>query len=186
MLAHLPQILTLLLTALALWLGWRAFRLSPAGLQQIAPYRQPRRALIVLSAREGHLPQQAARVVEHIEAAMALGMPVLTVQQTESLMVSVVASIFRRGGHMPGPAEDAQLAPELLMFSVSSDDAFDNADFEKLLIQLQVSELYLISGNPAFPVGPTACSAQGRAYQIRSLGTSAAGSGTPAGTPLPA
>lgn len=173
MLAHLPQILTLLLTALALWLGWRAYHLSPVGLQQIVPYRQPRRALIVLSAREGHLPWQAARVVEHIEAAMALGMPVLTVQQTESLMVSVVASIFRRSEPLTGSADALQQAPDLLMFSVSSDDAFDNADFEKLLIQLQVSELYLITGNPAFPLGPTACSARRRAYQIRTL----AGSG---------
>lgn len=160
----LPQILTLSLTALTIWIGWRLWRLSPARLKQIAPYREPRRALIVLTAREGHLSQQMGCVEEHIEAAMELGMSVLTVQQTESLIHSVVASIFRTGWQLPNLAET-----DLLMFTVSSEDAFDNADLEDLLVRLQVSELYLISGNPAFSAEATACSARARGYETRIL-----------------
>lgn len=164
MLELLPRILTVSLLCLALWLGWQMYRQSPLRLRQIAPYRQLRTALVVLTGRDGHLPQCMAQIEEHIEAAMALGLPVITVQQTESLIVSVVSSLL--GRHSQGPAS---ADPHLLMFTVSGEDAFENTAFETLLVRLQVSELFMLSGNPAFPPEPTVCSARARGYETRTL-----------------
>lgn len=164
MLELLPRILTVSLLCLALWLGWRAYRQSPLRLRQIRPYRQSRGALVVLTAREGHLPQSIAQVEEHIEAAMALGLPVITVQQTENLIMSVVSSLL--GRHPQGLVS---ADPHLLMFTVSGEDAFDNAAFEALLIRLQVSELFILCGSPEFPPEPTVCSARARGYESRAL-----------------
>ncbi|MDO6386323.1 hypothetical protein [Uliginosibacterium sp. 31-12] len=169
MIELLPRILTVSLLCLALWLGWRAYCQSPLRLRQIRPYRQSRGALVVLTAREGHLAQSIAQVEAHIEAAMALGLPVITVQQTESLIMSVVSSLLGRHPHGEANAEG-----HLLMFTVSSEDAFDNAAFEALLVALQVSELYILSANPAFPPEPTVCSARARGYETRTLRPAAA------------
>ena len=167
--AHLVVILPLVLVRRSMFMATRG--------KKIARYPRPRAALVVLDLQEGYSGTNARQpvtippatgmiaVVNHlIDMAAATGMEVAYIRQVFS------NNFFVRlhGGKRQGTVIIDRRIKVINGndFAKNRTDAFSNQQFEQLLIDGQVNELYLVGVDAAFCVYYTALGALNRGYEV--------------------
>lgn len=161
MFPHLPELLSFALLQLLFFLAWLAWRSSPGRQGQIGPYRQARKALVVLepAAQQGAVQ---AHLAAHVAAARDAGLEVVGVESAVMRGPSAGWSGRLR-------AMDFSEQAALPMFCATEKDAFESEEFEAFLLALKVDELYLAGGGPEFDIHRTARSAMVRGYKVSVL-----------------
>lgn len=161
MFPNLPELLAVLLLQLLVFLAWRAWRAGPGRHNAIGPYRQARKALVVLepAAQQGAVQ---AHLAAHVAAARDAGLEVVGV---ESAVMRGSAQAWSGKLRAMDFSEQAALP----MFCVTEKDAFESEEFEAFLLALKVDELYLAGGGPEFDIHRTARSAMARGYKVSVL-----------------
>lgn len=160
--------------------------------KKIADYGQPRAALVVLDLQEGYSgsgPRQPVTQVREgsifatinrlIECAAATGMEVAYIRQVFSNNLFVRMHGGRRVGKV---MVDRRI--KLINgndFEKNRTDGFSSREFEELLIDRQVNELYLTGVDAAYCVYYTALGALNRGYRVTVV-TDAVASRTPLAT----
>jgi nicotinamidase-related amidase len=167
--AHLVVILPLVLVRRSMFMATRG--------KKIAGYPRPRAALVVLDLQEGYSTTNARQPVtippatgmiaivnRLIDKAAASGMEVAYIRQVFS------NNFFVRlhGGKRQGTVIIDRRIKVINSndFAKNRTDAFSNQQFEQLLIDGQVDELYLVGVDAAFCVYYTALGALNRGYKV--------------------
>jgi nicotinamidase-related amidase len=145
--------------------------------RKISPYPNPRKALIVLDIQEGYSGKE---IRQPATASPATGM-IATVNRlidmaSESDMeVAYIRQVFDsnlivrlHGGKRAGKVMIDRRIKVINKndFEKNRTDAFSNRQFEQLLIDRQVDELYLVGVDAAFCVYYTALGALNRGYRV--------------------
>jgi nicotinamidase-related amidase len=162
--------------------------------RKIAAYPQPRAALVVLDLQEGYSGSGARQPVTQvregsifasinhlIDGAAATGMEVAYIRQVFSNNLFVRMHGGRRIGKV---MVDRRI--KLINnndFAKNRTDAFSSYDFEQLLINRQVNELYLTGVDASYCVYYTAIGALNRGYRVTVV-VDAVASRTPMATVL--
>ena len=143
----------------------------------ISGYPQARKALVVLDLQEGYAGTNArqpvtippatgliATVNRLIDKAEASGMEVAYIRQVFSNNLFVRLHGGRRQGRVIIDRRIKVINAN--DFEKNRTDAFSNRQFEQLLIERQVDELYLVGVDAAFCVYYTALGALNRGYKV--------------------
>lgn len=145
--------------------------------RRIAPYPSPRKALVVLDLQEGYSGTETrqpvtappatgmiATVNRLIGIAAETGMEVAYIRQVFSNNLFVRLHGGRRTGKVIIDRRIRVINNN--DFEKNRTDAFSNRQFEQLLIDRQVNELYLVGVDAAFCVYYTALGARNRGYRV--------------------
>ncbi len=174
LLVGLTLFVVLLLSAVILLV--RSMFMATRG-RKIARYPTPRKALIVLDLQEGYsgtnhrqpatIPPATgliARVNRLIDDAESSGMEVAYIRQVFSNNLFVRLHGGKRQGRVIIDRRIKVINGN--DFEKNRTDAFSNGELEKLLIDRQVNELYLVGVDAAFCVHYTALGALNRGYKV--------------------
>ena len=167
--AHLVVLLPLVLVRRSMFMATRG--------EKIPRYPRPRKVLVVLDLQEGYsgtntrqpvtIPPATgliATVNRLIDKAEATGMEVAYIRQVFSNNLFVRLHGGRRLGRV---IIDRRI--KIINgndFEKNRTDAFSNPQFEQVLIDRQVAELYLVGVDAAFCVYYTALGALNRGYKV--------------------
>ncbi len=145
--------------------------------KRIAGYPDPRSALVVLDLQEGYAGTNSrqpvtipptngliATVNRLIDGAAASGMEVAYVRQVFGNNLFVRLHGGKRQGRIIVDRRIRLINSN--DFEKNRTDAFSNGEFERLLINRQVNELYLVGVDAAFCVYYTALGALNRGYKV--------------------
>ncbi len=173
----LVAVVLALLAVLALFV--RAMFVATRG-RRIAPYPDPRRALLVLDLQAGYggtanrrpvtsLPATGlhATVNRLIDKAVASGMEVAYVRQVFGNDLIVRLHGGRRQGRVIIDRRVKVVNGN--DFEKNRTDTFSNRKFEQFLIDRQVDELYLVGVDAAYCVYYTALGALNRGYRVTAV-----------------
>ncbi len=165
---------TLFLVALSMLV--RSMFMATRG-KRIAGYPDPRSALVVLDLQEGYAGTNSrqpvtipptngliATVNRLIDGAAASGMEVAYVRQVFGNNLFVRLHGGKRQGRIIVDRRIRLINSN--DFEKNRTDAFSNGEFERLLINRQVNELYLVGVDAAFCVYYTALGALNRGYKV--------------------
>ena len=157
-------------------LMYRSMFMATRG-KRIADYPEPRKALVVLDIQEGYsgtaarLPVTAppphgmlATVNRLIDRAAETGMEVAYIRQVFSNNLFVRLHGGRRQGRVIIDQRIKVINGN--DFEKNRTDAFSNRQFEQLLVDRQVNELYLVGVDAAYCVMYTALGALQRGYRV--------------------
>ena len=145
--------------------------------RKISRYPNPRKALVVLDIQEGYSGTSArqpvtsppatgmlATVNRLIDTAAQTGMEVAYIRQVFSNNLIVRLHGGRRAGKVIVDRRIRVINGN--DFEKNRTDAFSNRQFEQLLIDSQVDELYLVGVDAAYCVYYTALGALNRGYRV--------------------
>ena len=169
-------IVTSLLAAVVVIMLVRSMFIATKG-RKIAPYPEPRKALIVLDIQEGYAGTGTRQPVTSspvsgmintvnrlIDMAAESGMEVAYIRQVfgNNLLVRL------HGGRRQGKVIIDRRIKVINGndFEKNRTDAFSNRQFEQFLIDRQVGELYLLGVDAAYCVYYTALGALSRGYKV--------------------
>ncbi len=171
----LAAVVTVPLLAVAL-LMYRSMFMATRG-KRIADYPSPRQALVVLDIQEGYTGTAArepvtappphgmlATVNRLIDRAAETGMEVAYIRQVFGNNLFVRLHGGRRVGRVMIDRRIKIINRN--DFEKNRTDAFSNRQFEQLLIDRQVNELFLVGVDAAFCVYYTALGALQRGYRV--------------------
>ena len=157
-------------------LMYRSMFMATRG-KRIADYPEPRKALVVLDIQEGYSGTAArqpvtappphgmlATVNRLIDRAAETGMEVAYIRQVFSNNLFVRLHGGRRQGRVIIDRRIKVINGN--DFEKNRTDAFSNRQFEQLLIDRQVNELYLVGVDAAYCVMYTALGALQRGYRV--------------------
>jgi nicotinamidase-related amidase len=164
------------LTLVAVTMLVRSMFMATTG-KKIAAYPDPRKALVVLDIQEGYSGTDSrqpvtsrpatgmiATVNRLIEKAAESGIEVAYIRQVFSNNLFVRLHGGRRQGRVI--IDRRILVINGNDFAKNRTDAFSNRQFEQLLIDRHVNELYLVGVDAAFCVYYTALGALNRGYRV--------------------
>lgn len=158
----LPALLTLGLLQLLLFSAWQVYRLAPARQRRIVPYRQPRKALLLLDPG-GSAEGVIGLLAMHVKAARDAGLEVVVLESPTQRHSSGGDTEEARAMLLSGQVVDVPV------FCVAARDGFVCEAFEAFLLAGQIDELYLAGGGAELDVHATARSAMARGYKVSVL-----------------
>lgn len=145
--------------------------------RKIAPYPNPRKALVVLDIQEGYSgtdmrqPATAPPATGMIAAVNRL----IDMASQSDMEIAYIRQVF--GSNLIVRLHGGKRAAKVMIdrrvkvvnnndFEKNRTDAFSNRQFEQLLIDRQVDELYLVGVDAAYCVYRTALGALNRGYRV--------------------
>jgi len=145
--------------------------------RKIPPYPNPRKALVVLDLQEGYTEAKARQLatIPPTTGMIATVNRLIDMAATSGMEVAYIRQVFGsdlivrlHGGRNRGRVMiDRRI--KLINnndFEKNRTDAFSNRQFEQLLIDSHVDELYLVGVDAAFCVYYTALGALNRGYKV--------------------